>query len=432
MRGWITVVLICLGALAASPAVAEKRVALVVGNAAYRHVTALDNPANDARLVADTLRSLGFELVGGGAQIDLDKSALDAAVQTFGLALQGADVGLFYYAGHGVQIRGANYLVPVGANPVREADIDFQMLDTALVLRQMEAAGTRLNLVILDACRNNPFGGRGLRATAGGLAQMQAPEGTLISFATQPGNVALDGASGHSPFTSALAQVVRQPGLDIFRTFNEVGLAVKQATAGAQQPWLSSSPIAGNFYFAGVPANRVPDGPAAADPSGLATAAERAWAVTKDTTSVAVLEDFVRQFAATPYGSMARARLEELKRDLRPTAPAASAAPAAPEPPRQALPPAQASASPPTPSFDCATHHAADEVAICRSARLALLDREIDVVYLSVRNRLGRERQVELRDTQRAWLKRRTACASSEPCLIAAYEQRIAELRAWR
>jgi uncharacterized caspase-like protein len=180
---------------------AEKRIALVVGNAAYVDVTPLTNSANDARLMAETLRGLGFTLVGGAAQTDLDKAAFDTRVQQFGVLLQVADVGLFYYAGHGLQVRGTNYLVPVGANPTREADIDFQMLDTNLVLRQMEGSGTKLNLVILDACRNNPFGGRGLRATSGGLAQMQAPEGTLISFATQPGNVAQDGEDGNSPYT---------------------------------------------------------------------------------------------------------------------------------------------------------------------------------------------------------------------------------------
>src|ERR1700682_3187755 len=216
------------------PALADKRIALVVGNSNYQNVARLENPRNDATLMATTLRSLGFTLVGDGPQLDLDKAALDLAVQKFGSTLQGADVAMFYYAGHGVQIRGANFLVPVGANPTREADVDFQMVDVGLVLRQMEGAGTRLNLVVLDACRNNPFGGRGLRATDGGLAQMRAPEGTLISFATQPGNVAQDGADGNSPYTKALTQTIKLPGLDIFRTFNQVGLAVKLATGGSQ------------------------------------------------------------------------------------------------------------------------------------------------------------------------------------------------------
>jgi uncharacterized caspase-like protein len=236
-------------ALWQSPARAERRVALVIGNSGYQNVSRLDNPKNDAALMAETLAGIGFSLVGGGAQLDLDKPGLDAAVQSFGRQIQGADVALFYYAGHGVQVSGSNYLVPVNANPVREADVDFQMVDVNVVLRQMQGAGTRLKIVILDACRNNPFGVRGLRAAEGGLAQMRAPDGTLISYATQPGSVALDGGDGHSPYTRALAATVRRAGLDLFQTFNQVGLAVMRATAGAQQPWVASSPIDGTFYF---------------------------------------------------------------------------------------------------------------------------------------------------------------------------------------
>ena len=161
--------------------------------------------------------------------------------------------------------------------------------------------GTKLNLVILDACRNNPFGGRGLRATDAGLAQMRAPEGTLISFATQPGAVAQDGCGGNSPYTRALAQTMLTPGLDVFKTFNEVGLAVARATGGTQQPWVSCSPIRGEFYFAGAPASatnvRPPDDPAA-----------QAWAATNDTTSQSVLEDFIRRFGDSFYATLARAR----------------------------------------------------------------------------------------------------------------------------
>jgi uncharacterized caspase-like protein len=238
----------------ATTASAEKRVALIIGNSGYQNVARLDNPANDAALMADTLKDLGFTLIGGEAQLNLIKSEMDLAVQRFGRELQGADVALFYYAGHGVQVRGSNYLVPVNANPTREADVDFQMVDVNLVLNQMQGSGTRLNLVILDACRNNPFGGRGLRASEGGLAQIRAPEGSMISYATQPGNVAQDGNDGHSPYTRALASTIRRAGLDIFQTFNEVGLAVKRATGGSQQPWVSSSPIDGNFYFTSPPA----------------------------------------------------------------------------------------------------------------------------------------------------------------------------------
>jgi hypothetical protein len=245
-------IMLLLPAGTASAQPAEHRVALVIGNGQYQYVPRLANPTNDARLIAETLKSVGFTLVGDKAQLDLDKITFDRMVQEFGNAIQGAGVALFYYAGHGIQVRGANYLVPVSANPTKEADIDFQLVQTDLVLRQMELAGTRLNLLILDACRNNPFAGRAGRASGGGLAQMQAPEGTLISYATQPGNVAQDGTDGHSPYTQALASAFRKPGLDLFAVFNETGLEVKRRTGGTQQPWVSSSPIAGQFYFAGL------------------------------------------------------------------------------------------------------------------------------------------------------------------------------------
>jgi C-terminal processing protease CtpA/Prc len=204
-----------------------------------------------------------------------------------------------------LQIGNSNYLVPVEANPVREADVDFQMVDVNVVLRQME--GTKLNLVVLDACRNNPFGGRGLRAVGGGLAQMRAPEGTLISFATQPGNVALDG-DGNSPFTSALAATLRKPGLDVFQAFNEVGLAVKRSTAGAQQPWVSSSPIDGDFYFVAPAATAAPPGTNAEE-------AAQAWAATRDSTSLAVIDTFIQQYGSSIYGPFARARRDELSKN---------------------------------------------------------------------------------------------------------------------
>jgi hypothetical protein len=237
-----------------SVAHAEKRVALVIGNSAYRAVPALPNPAADAKLMSDTLLSLGFFVVGGGAQIDLDKAGFDDSLQKFGHELNGADVALFYYAGHGVETHGLNYLVPVDAHPLDEADVFMQMVGISGILDQMEKSGTRINLVLLDACRDNPFRDHGVRSTSGGLAQMPAPVGTLISFATQPRSVSLDGIDGHSPYTRALANAMQRPGAGLFKTFNEVGLAVEKATGGSQLPWVSSSPISGNFYFAGKPA----------------------------------------------------------------------------------------------------------------------------------------------------------------------------------
>jgi tetratricopeptide (TPR) repeat protein len=270
-RWMLAALLMCAGACSAAHA--EKRVALVIGNSAYRTVPALPNPTADARLIADTLSSLGFAIVGGGAQLDLDKAGFDEALRKFGTALTGADVALFYYAGHGVETHGLNYLVPVDAHPADEGDVFAQMTGLAGILDQMEKAGARINLVLLDACRDNPFRDRGVRSTTGGLAQMQAPVGTLISFATQPRSVSLDGDDGHSPYTRALAETMRRPGFGLFKTFNEVGLAEEKATGGQQLPWVSSSPIVGNFYFAGKPptvdpwpALAPPDTPAPAPP----------------------------------------------------------------------------------------------------------------------------------------------------------------------
>jgi hypothetical protein len=329
LRSWMILLPGLFSLTLVAPAHADRRVALVIGNSAYRSVTPLDNPKNDAALMAETLRGLGFTLVGDGPQLDLDKAAIDRAVQKFGDELLGADVGLFYYAGHGLQMRGGNYLVPVDANPVRETDVDFQMLDANLVLRQMEAAGTKLNLVILDACRNNPFGGRGLRAVDRGLAIMQAPEGTLISFATQPGNVARDGTDGNSPFTKALAQTMRKPGLDVFRTFNEVGLVVASATAGMQQPWVSLSPIKGDFYFTGGgSASAIAASPPPA--TAVPTADDIFWSTIKDSGVAALFEEFVKKYPASLHVEEARARLEELKRSQMAVAPSVPVGPPAP------------------------------------------------------------------------------------------------------
>jgi uncharacterized caspase-like protein len=302
-----------------APALAEKRVALVIGNSAYVSVPRLPNAENDARLIAETLQSLSFTLVGDRAQLDLDEASFRHVVQDFGRALQGSDVGLFYYAGHGVQLRGGNFLVPIGANPTREADIDFQMIDSNLVLHQMESAGTKLNIVILDACRNNPFIGRGLRSTEAGLTPMRAPEGTVISFATQPGNVALDGDNGNSPYSRALAQVMRKPGLDVFQTFNQVGLQVTASTGGAQQPWISLSPLNGDFYFAG---RASPDSEKPSNAPDLSPAAKQqndkaamAWAAVQSTRDKSVLEVFITKYGDGFYGDLARARLKALEAD---------------------------------------------------------------------------------------------------------------------
>jgi hypothetical protein len=304
-----TLALLALGAATAWAAPsAGKRVALVIGNGAYRKVDALTNPENDARLIAQTLQEAGFELIGGGAELELDKAGFDRAVHDFGTELQGAEVALFYYSGHGMQVQGENWLVPVDANPTRPQDLDFQMVDAALVLRQMEGAGTKLNLVILDACRNNPFANRGVRGVQTGLAEMHAPEGTLISYATQPGNVASDGVNGDSPYTSALANTIRRPGLDIFQVFNQVGLAVKQQTGGGQQPWLASSPITGNFYFINGPV--IVNAPAAGAPAPAPINEDALfWQSIADSKDPADFRAYLKNFPGGRFAELAQRRV---------------------------------------------------------------------------------------------------------------------------
>jgi hypothetical protein len=192
-----------------------------------------------------------------------------------------------------------------------------------VVLRQLGGAKTRLNLMILDACRNNPFGSRGFRAATGGLAQMQAPEGTLIVYATQPGNLAMDGVDGNSPFTKVLAATIKRPGLDVFSMFNEVGLQVKRLTGGAQQPWVSSSPVDGEFYFAGLPpapATVAPPPAVAARPDAEALF----WQSISASSNPELYQAYLRQYPNGKFASQARARVEQLTVTPAPTRPTAA------------------------------------------------------------------------------------------------------------
>jgi uncharacterized caspase-like protein len=234
---------------AAAPLRAETRIALVIGNGGYRHVDRLANPANDARAVAAALRQAGFTLIRGGPQLDVGHAEMEQLIREFGRALTKDSVALFYYAGHGLQVAGVNWLVPVDADVASAADVKYELVDADFVLDEMSVAADRLNLVILDACRNNPFATRGLRGVGGGLAQVTAPAGTIIGYATQPGNVAMDGDGGNSPYSSALAKAIVEPGIGVIDALNLVGVEVQRGTGGRQQPWLALSPIEGRFAF---------------------------------------------------------------------------------------------------------------------------------------------------------------------------------------
>jgi tetratricopeptide (TPR) repeat protein len=240
--------LACLILCAISTAsLAEKRVALVIGNGDYRNQPALGNPQRDARLVSGALQKLGFQLVGGGPLIDLDKSKTDRALATFGSMAQGADVAVFYYAGHGMQVDGANYLIPIDLASLVPGAAGAQALDATLVLSTLDSANARLKLVLLDACRTNPFSsGRGTSGVGLAPMQVRTAKGTVIGFATQPNTVAVDGPrDGNSPYAKALADRLGVGGLELFTMLNEIGLAVMASTDNRQQPWINASPIEG-------------------------------------------------------------------------------------------------------------------------------------------------------------------------------------------
>lgn len=245
--------LLLLIALGVHPAAAEKRVALVIGNSAYVHTTPLTNPLNDARDMTEALKATGFEVVEA---VDADKLKLDGALRSFTDKLAEADVALFFYAGHGLQVGAQNYLVPIDARLDRERDLEFEAVKLDFVLRQMEIDREgKTSIVILDACRDNPLTrnlarsmgtrsagiGRGLAAAATGL-------GTFIAYSTQPGNVALDGTGRNSPFTAALAKHLRVKGRNLPATMIEVRREVLAATGGKQVPW-DHSAMTGDFYF---------------------------------------------------------------------------------------------------------------------------------------------------------------------------------------
>lgn len=290
------------------------RIALVIGNSAYVDVP-LRNPASDARLMAATLRQVGFdvaELIDGG------QKAMKRAIRDFGddLHRAGPDaVGLFYYAGHGVQVRGENYLIPIDAPIRRESDVDIEAVTASGVLRQMEFARNRINIVVLDACRNNPFA-RSFRSATQGLARMDAPRGSLIAYATAPGRVAADGEGRNSPYTAALAEEITRPGVKLEQAFKQVRRQVIAATDDQQVPWESSS-LTGDFYF--VPGSGTESiegngasGPAPAGPkSDIGAQAETLfWQSISESDDPALYRSYLDRFPDGLFAPIARARLE--------------------------------------------------------------------------------------------------------------------------
>jgi uncharacterized caspase-like protein len=331
-------VLVCM--LLSSTAQAEKRVALVVGVSAYQHVAKLPNPANDAGAVANLLKSAGFDIVE--TRRDVGVADLRRAVGDFSDQAQSADVAVVFFAGHGIEVDGTNYLIPADAKLVRDFDIEDEALSLDRVLKAIEPA-KRLRLVILDACRDNPFAKEMKRTVASrsvgrGLAKIEPTVAdTLIAFAAKAGSVALDGDETNSPFTKALIEHIAVPDLDLRIAFGRVRDSVLNATARKQEPYVygslggSTVSIVNAATVAGMPAAPAPKQQMAAAmpdaaPARVAPAANpaasaapttgevaEAWRATSSSTNTAVLESFIRRFGDTIYGDLAKARLQELK-----------------------------------------------------------------------------------------------------------------------
>jgi len=224
----------------------QKKLALVIGNGNYVSSSILANPENDARAMKAALQSVGFTVM---EYENLNQIQMKKAIDDFGLKLKSNDVGLFFYAGHGIQSKGYNYLIPIDAQLQSEQQVEYDCVQADRVLALMEASGSKVNIIILDACRNNPFERSWTRSATGrGLAFMNAPSGTLIAYATSPGTTASDGSGNNGLYTSAILESMKIPNITILEMFQNVRSIVSQSSFKKQIPWESTS-LTGNFYF---------------------------------------------------------------------------------------------------------------------------------------------------------------------------------------
>jgi hypothetical protein len=293
--------------------VTEDRLAIVIGNAAYRH-SPLDNPVNDARLIGGLLEKAGFKVF---KYENLDRNGLFKALRDFGDRLNDRTIAVFYYAGHALQLRDRNFLVPVEAEIRNEDEIELAGVDVGFMLSRMSSAKSRINIVILDACRNNPFAGKSRPAR--GLAQMDAPVGTLLAFATAPGKVSEDSPdlnAQNSLYTAHLAKHLLTPGLPVETVFKRVRDAVVRGTSGGQVPWENSS-LLGEFAF-------VPGAQSSKSLAADESAGELAfWNSIQSSTRADEYRAYLRQYPGGRFAALAQTRIAAL---------APSTAPAVPNP----------------------------------------------------------------------------------------------------
>ncbi|GAB6039517.1 caspase family protein [Endothiovibrio diazotrophicus] len=287
---------------------AGDRVALVVGNSEYMHAPFLPNPANDALDIREKLTSLGFDVK---LIQDASRTQLEDAIRKFSKALRGSSVGLFFYAGHGLQVHGENYLVPIDAALMDEADIQFETVSVDVVMDQMER-DSRISLVFLDACRDNPLANKLARSmgtsrstsVARGLGQIEAGMGTLLAYSTQPGNVAVDGDGRNSPFTAALLEHIGEGGLEVRQLLTRVRADVIKKSNGKQIPWDHSS-LVDDFYFSQKKDSA----------QSTVTAEKYFWEKCDTSNSADYCAAYLAEYPAGAYVSLANIKLRHIRRE---------------------------------------------------------------------------------------------------------------------
>lgn len=306
LPSWAWAALLCLLALA-SPAQAQ-RVALVVGNAAYADKP-LRNPVNDAELMQRTLRSLGFDVA---LVRNADRRELLAGLRQFEAKARNADVALFYFAGHGTQVAGSNYLLPLKAQIRAESDVPDEAVDANSVLRRIEDAKAKVGLVILDACRDNPYAGS-TRSSSRGLGRMSVPTGSIVAYATAPGSVAEDGTGSNGVYTEQLVRQLSTPGLDLREVFDRTAVEVERITGGKQKP-REDVGLRGRFVLKEGPGTQVasvvplPTGqPVQGDPE------QETWELTKRRDTAQSYQAYLDAYPSGRYATAARAALQGLQ-----------------------------------------------------------------------------------------------------------------------
>ena len=296
----LTVFLLWLALILPLSATSANRVAFVVGNNDYA-TAPLKNPVNDARAMTNRLSALGFDVI---ARFNASRRDMQEGLAEFADKLTPDTVALFYFAGHGIQARGRNYLIPIDANINDERGLRFEAVDVSLILDDMGDSNARVKLVVLDACRNNPFESR-FRGSSGGLAAIDAAQGTLIAYATSPGAVASDGEGDNGLYTQALLKALDQPGLKVEEVFKQVRTRVASISRGAQVPWESSS-LTGDFVF--NKERGLKPVPKSGDKDE-----NLFWSSIVDSNEPALFEEYLRRYPEGKYVIVAEHKLKQLR-----------------------------------------------------------------------------------------------------------------------